>query len=218
MPTFRRAAISVSAPATSSAWARLSSWHGPAMIEIGKSLPNLTDPAATTGAAKRFAFKLFSLFRTGPWRAAAAGSTGFSRFEYQGCAVGRVRRHPQPSHMALRGNSVLPMQGLDRSHIRNRKAHRVERHPLPSDVERNGELIAKRDRLHDFDIAISGAGLDADRARMQIAHPGERLEEDMVVGRIVGDHRRTQHGSRAIGVGLERRIPEILRKMMLAHR
>jgi hypothetical protein len=30
------------------------------MIEIGKSLPNLTDPAATTGAAERLAFKAVS--------------------------------------------------------------------------------------------------------------------------------------------------------------
>src|ERR1700704_5140516 len=52
-----RAAISFSAEATSSAWARLSSWHGPAMIEIGKALPNLTDPAATIGAADSLAFK-----------------------------------------------------------------------------------------------------------------------------------------------------------------
>src|SRR5882757_5017402 len=63
MPTFRRAAISFSAPATSSACARLSSWHGPAMIEIGRSLPNLTDPAATTDAAEVFAFKALSFFR-----------------------------------------------------------------------------------------------------------------------------------------------------------
>src|SRR4030081_1406693 len=52
-----RAAISLSAEAISSAWARLSSWHGPAMIEIGKSLPNLTDPAATTAAAEPSLFK-----------------------------------------------------------------------------------------------------------------------------------------------------------------
>src|ERR1700734_1490459 len=63
MPTFRRAAISVSAPATSSACARLSSWHGPAMIEIGRSLPNLTDPAATTGAAEILALKAFPFIR-----------------------------------------------------------------------------------------------------------------------------------------------------------
>src|ERR1700753_3724873 len=53
---FSRAAISFSAPATSSACARLSSWHGPAMIEIGRSLPNLADPTVTTGAALTLAF------------------------------------------------------------------------------------------------------------------------------------------------------------------
>src|SRR4051812_17985588 len=63
MPTFSRAAISFSADATSSACARLSSWHGPAMIEIGSALPNLTAPAETTGAAVMSAFKVFSLDR-----------------------------------------------------------------------------------------------------------------------------------------------------------
>src|SRR5712675_3104775 len=62
-PIFKRAAISFSAPATSSAWARLSNWHGPAMIEIGKSLPNLTWPAVTTGDADILAFKGPFLFR-----------------------------------------------------------------------------------------------------------------------------------------------------------
>jgi hypothetical protein len=33
------------------------------MIEIGKVLPNLTGPAATTGAAEVFAFKALSFFR-----------------------------------------------------------------------------------------------------------------------------------------------------------
>src|SRR3981189_90897 len=61
-PIFKRPAISFRAPATSSAWARLSSWHGPAMIEIGKSLPNLTWPAVTTGAAEMLAFKALSFF------------------------------------------------------------------------------------------------------------------------------------------------------------
>ena len=48
--------------------------------------------------------------------------------------MGDVRRHHQTSDMPLRGNSVLPMQCLDRSYIRNREAHRVERHPLAFDV------------------------------------------------------------------------------------
>src|SRR6185437_5007939 len=165
-PILSRAAISFSAPATSSACARLSSWHGPAMIEIGRSLPNLTDPAATSGAAGKFAFKLFSLFRTEPCRAAAVGSTYFGRFEYQDCTVGDVRRRHQPSGMLLRRNSVLPMHGLDLGNIRNLEAHRVERHPSTPDVQRNTGLIAKRDRFHDFDVAILGASLDADRTRM----------------------------------------------------
>src|SRR5882672_2417871 len=74
-PMFKRAAISFSAPATSSACARLSSWQGPAMIEIGRSLPNLTEPAETTGAAEIFAFKGVSFFQRGPCRSAPSGST-----------------------------------------------------------------------------------------------------------------------------------------------
>src|SRR6266849_2234649 len=62
-PIFKRVAISFSAEATSSACARLSSWHGPAMIEIGKSLPNLTWPAVTTGDADMLAFKGTFLLR-----------------------------------------------------------------------------------------------------------------------------------------------------------
>src|SRR5664279_988135 len=120
MPTFRRAAISLSAPATSSACARLSSWHGPAMIEIGKSLPNLTDPAATTGAAEMFAFKALSFLRrdhAGQRQADQPYSAG--GLEYQGCAMGDVRRHHQPSDMALRGYSDLPMQGFGKREVRD---------------------------------------------------------------------------------------------------
>src|SRR3954471_13600599 len=71
MPIPSRVAISFSAPATSSACARLSSWHGPAMIEIGRSLPNLTGPTETTGLAETFAFTGYVLFqaRTMPVRA-----------------------------------------------------------------------------------------------------------------------------------------------------
>ena len=44
-PSFSRAAISFSAAATSSAWARLSSWHGPAITPSGRSAPKRTAPA-----------------------------------------------------------------------------------------------------------------------------------------------------------------------------
>src|SRR5579871_4506796 len=59
---FRRLAISLNAEATSSPCARLSSWHGPAMIEIGKSLPNLTGPTLTFEAAETAAFNGLVLF------------------------------------------------------------------------------------------------------------------------------------------------------------
>src|ERR1700754_2676046 len=127
MPIFRRAAISFSAEATSSAWERLSSWHGPVMIDIGSSLPNLTDPAATTGAVEVMSFKTLSLFRAAPCRAEPEGSTLLSRLEYQGCAIGGVRRHHQPSDMALRGDFVLPEQVFNPSNIGGFEAHRLER-------------------------------------------------------------------------------------------
>ena len=87
MPISSRAAISFSAEATSSACARLSSWHGPAMIEIGRSLPNLTGPAATTGAAEMFAFKGFPYFRRGPCRSTDQDQPRLPP-EYQGCIGG----------------------------------------------------------------------------------------------------------------------------------
>jgi hypothetical protein len=119
------------------------------MIEIGKSLPNLTDPAATTGAAEVFAFKALSFFRRDhagrrrpdqPTRAYSAKvGTGFAiriranylcGLEYQGCAAGDIRRHHQATHTALRGNSALPMQCFDPRDIGDFEAQRVECHPL----------------------------------------------------------------------------------------
>src|SRR5882762_4248840 len=105
---FSRAAISLSADATSSACARLSSWQGPAMIEIGRSLPNLTLPAVTTGAAAMLAFKLFPLL-AGPCRAVPQGSTLFRGLEYQGCAMRRVRRHANPA-VAFGGRDAAAFQ------------------------------------------------------------------------------------------------------------
>src|SRR3984893_68178 len=86
MPIFKRAAISFSADATSSAWARLSSWHGPAMIEIGKSLPNLTEPTVTTGAAEMLACQASTPFRR-DHKVNAGWINPISCFGYQGCAA-----------------------------------------------------------------------------------------------------------------------------------
>src|SRR5271154_2398016 len=48
------------------------------MIDIGRSLPNLTVPAVTIGAAEMLALNGFSFFRRGPCRSAPSGSTPFS--------------------------------------------------------------------------------------------------------------------------------------------
>ena len=54
----------------------------------------------------------------------------FWRFEYQGCAMGEIRRHHQPPDMALRRDRVLPQQGFDLRQVGDRKAHRIQGHPL----------------------------------------------------------------------------------------
>ena len=81
-------AISFSALATSSACARLSSWQGPAIIEIGRSLPNLTWPAVTTGAASSFAFKGFSFLSGADHAGPRSQDQPRIPPEYQGCAAG----------------------------------------------------------------------------------------------------------------------------------
>src|SRR5689334_14488565 len=84
----RRPAISFNADATSSAWLRLSSWHGPAMIEIGKSLPNLTDPAETIGAAETVALKGHFLISSADHAGPRHQDQPVLSREYQGCTPG----------------------------------------------------------------------------------------------------------------------------------
>jgi hypothetical protein len=55
------------------------------MIDNGRSWPNVTEPAETTGAAETGWFKATS-FADRPCRPAAAGSIRFYGFEYEGCA------------------------------------------------------------------------------------------------------------------------------------
>lgn len=140
------------------------------MIEIGKSLPNLTDPAATTGAAEILAFKTFPFLGPpvtmpgdgdgiNPALRTPGRVTGFGLaikiaglrslicvrirpqylcgLEYQGCAVGEVRRYDYAPGMAPRGHFVLPVQGLDLRNIGDGEAHRVERHPFTARLDRD---------------------------------------------------------------------------------
>ena len=95
--------------------------------------------------------------------------------EYQGCAMGDIRRHDQPSDMAMEAIPLRAMQCFGLRDIRDREAQRIERHALASHFRRDAELIAKRDLFHDLDIAVFGARLDADRTRMQIAQAGKCL-------------------------------------------
>src|SRR5450432_2243639 len=152
------------------------------MIEIGRSLPNLTDPAATSGAAKMLAFKVESLFSSATMPVDGRWINLFNGLEYQGCAMGDMRRDDQTPDMALRRDCVLPMQGFGLRDIHDCKAHRVQRHALTLHVRQNPELIAKSHLFDDFDVAVLSAYPDADRARIQILHAGKRLQEDMMVG------------------------------------
>ena len=103
---------------------------------------------------------------------------------------------------------------------RLRSAARSASSPRASTIRQHTEL--DRGTIAGSMISISPfsvLGPDADRSRMQVAHAGKGFQEDVMVGRIVGDHHHARaRRLRAVGVGLERRIPEILRKMMLAHR
>ena len=56
------------------------------------------------------------------------------------------------------------------------------------DVGRFGpEVAAKRSRIHDLDVPLRGRDADAARRRMQVAHAGERGEENVMVGWILRD-------------------------------
>jgi hypothetical protein len=56
------------------------------MIEIGSSLPNLTGPAVTTGAAEIFAFKGISFLPSADHAGPRHQDQPCSAPEYQGCA------------------------------------------------------------------------------------------------------------------------------------
>src|SRR4051794_5141108 len=87
------------------------------------------------------------------------------------------------------------------------------------DVGRFGpKVAAKRRRTHDLDVPLRGRDVDAARRRMQVAHASERGEENVMVGRIFRDQNNTRDATRGVGMLLKRRIPEILRKVLLADR
>src|SRR5580692_4246087 len=116
--------------------------------------------------------------------------------------------------MALSLDPGITENTLGFGHVGDSKAHRIQRHALSVHLSRDAKLVAEGNRLNDLDLAMRGRGLDAERARMQIADTSEALQEDMMIARIVGDHHHPGHAGCAVGMKLERRIPEILRKML----
>src|ERR1700743_3857122 len=123
-----RPAISYSAEATSNACARLSSWQGPARSEIGRSLPNLTDPIPTTEAAEVLVFKLSSFRRA--HQIVRERSSSLDGLKGQGCSIGHLRRYHQPSLMAMRSNPVVAVPFLGPIEVIDLKAESIQQHPL----------------------------------------------------------------------------------------
>ena len=72
-------------------------------------------------------------------------------------------------------------------------------------------------RVHDLDFAARRCDRDAARGRLQFALAGKGRQENVMIGRIFGDHApRPPTPRHAVGVVLKGRVPEILRKMLLA--
>src|SRR5262245_27856411 len=109
--------------------------------------------------------------------------------------------------MTLRLDPGTSENALGPGHVSDGEADRIQCHALPADVRRDAELIAEGNRLHDLDLAVSGRGLDAERARMQIADAGEAFQKDMMIARIVRDQHDAGRAACAIGMKLERGIP-----------
>ena len=159
------------------------------MIESGSSLPNLTDPAATTGAAEAVAFKAYPFSRRGPCRARRAGSTlllalSNIRVAPKATSGGTTRRPPCAAKQSRFADASL--RPAPTSATPKRSAPSVI--PSPVHIRRHAEPVAKRDRLQDLDIAVLGAALTPIELECRSLSAGKGLQEDVMIGRIVGDH------------------------------
>src|SRR5258708_32225561 len=104
------------------------------MIEIGKSLPNSTDPAATTGAADGLTFKALSF----------SGADHAGRHprdqpsltpEYQGCTTRDVHRHHDVAGVLASGYATVLEHGTNGTLVANREVYR-RKTPPPRQVPR----------------------------------------------------------------------------------
>ena len=67
--------------------------------------------------------------------------------------------------------------------------------------------------VHHLDLSARGRSADPARRGVQIAHAGERREENMMVARILRDQDDARNPTRHIGMLLKYRIPEVLRQV-----
>src|ERR1700751_285086 len=133
------------------------------MIEIGRSLPNLTGPTSTIGAAEIAALNDLILFAaTMPVETCSINPLlRLCRLEYQGCAKGYLRWHDQPPVKISVAKPALAKQRFRLVEIIDGKSHGVEHHRLPDRLGRDAEPLAIGRRPHDLDIAVPGMRHDA---------------------------------------------------------
>src|SRR5688500_16185383 len=164
------AEMSFSAVAISNACARLSSAHGPAITANGSALPNLTEPAVTTGAAS--VTKLSLPESGGPCRVARGRST-LDLLENEGCAEGGSGCCHERIQLPLKRDAARFGASLQRFASRDADAQAGERHALAVRCHSDAKAVAKRHRLDDLDIAARRARRDTCRGGVQLSFTGE---------------------------------------------
>ena len=103
-------------------------------------------------------------------------------------------------------------------HVAHRHDHGREPRALPCGGRRDAEMPPIGRRIHHLDGAARRRDRDAARCGEQLALARESREKDVMVARILGDQDDADDAARRVGMRLECRVPEILRKMLLAYR
>ena len=79
-------------------------------------------------------------------------------------------------------------------------------------------MQSERSRVHHPDVAARGRRNDAARSGGQLSLSRKCRQKNVEIGGIFGDQHDAGDSSDGVGVLLQRRGPEILRKVLLAHR
>lgn len=140
--------------------------------------------------------------------------------------LSRLKGQERPHGSLRTDNKTTPMlvrrdaRGFqDRCHnrgIANHKAHRCEPRPARNIRWLNAEMVGKSGRRHALHLAARRRDREAGRCRQHFALADEGREKNVMIARVLSDQHDARDRRCAIGVLLERRIPEILRMMLLA--